>query len=213
MLLLPANEVWSKAMLLHLSVILFTGGCLPLGPGSVHPPRTHPPPDSHPLDIPPIEIAIEAGGTHPTGMHSYYRPQWSCEGYVFTGMSVHRGVSASVHAGIPHPPGVDTPQVRPPGSRHPPGQTPPRVDTLQEQTPPGQTPCPLGADTPPPCQTHPQSRHHPPQNLFSFLHFFSFLFCTPPPRFSTGDAHRCGWYASYWNAFLLHTVFTMFVDF
>ena len=56
-------------------------------------------------------------------------------------MSVHRGVSASVHAGIPTPPpgpgtplqeqtppGADTPQDQapPPGSRHPPGSRPPR---------------------------------------------------------------------------------------
>ena len=63
--------------------------------------------------------------------------------------SVHReGVSASVHAGIPHPLGADTP----------PEQTPPRVDTPQEQTPPRSRHPPgadptwsrhsLGADTP-----------------------------------------------------------------
>ena len=47
------------------------------------------------------------------------------QGNVFTGVcdSVHRGVSASMHAGIPpprirHPPGADTPQEQtPPGSR------------------------------------------------------------------------------------------------
>ena len=66
-------------------------------------------------------------------------------------------MSASVHAGIPHPP-----------SRHPPEQTPSGADTPQsrhhppEQThpPPRQTPreqtSPLGADTPP-------SRHAPPK--------------------------------------------------
>ena len=55
------------------------------------------------------------------------------QGNVFTGVcdSVHRGVSASVHAGIPHPPSrpprADTPQGRyplgaaTPRSRHPPG--------------------------------------------------------------------------------------------
>ena len=59
----------------------------------------------------------------------YYRPQRSCEGYVFTpvGLST-RGGSASVYAGIP-----------PPRTRHPPGP----------------------------------------------------------------DGYCCGWYASYWNAFLL----------
>ena len=48
-----------------------------------------------------------------------YRPQRSCEGYVFTGvcLSTREWGSASVHAGIP------------PGSRHPPEQThPPRED-------------------------------------------------------------------------------------
>ena len=66
------------------------------------------------------------------------------QGYVFTGVcdSVHRGVSASVHAGIPptrpntpwsrHPPRADTPGADPPGSRHPPEQTPP-----QSRHPPG----------------------------------------------------------------------------
>ena len=64
------------------------------------------------------------------------------QGYVFTGMcdSVHRGVSVSVHAGIPHhtPPRADSPQEQtPPGSRYPLEQTPPLgADTL------------LGADTP-----------------------------------------------------------------
>ena len=47
-LLPPANEVWSKVMFIHRSVILFTGGGV------------------YPLP----EMATEAGGTHPTGMHS-----------------------------------------------------------------------------------------------------------------------------------------------
>ena len=58
-----------------------------------------------------------------------YRPQRSCEGYVFTPVchSVHRGDSASVHAGIPHLPRADprdqaipSPEQTPP-TRHPPG--------------------------------------------------------------------------------------------
>ena len=79
------------------------------------------------------------------------------QGYVFTGVcdSVHRRVSASVQAGIPHPP----------WSRHPSG-----ADTPLEQTPPR-------ADTPPPEQTlprvntpphqirHPWSRHSPEQKV------------------------------------------------
>ena len=57
------------------------------------------------------------------------------QGNVFTGVcdSVHRGGSASVHAGIPPPPGPDTPL----------GADPP-----WEQTPPQTTPLPLGADPP-----------------------------------------------------------------
>ena len=80
-----------------------------------------------------------------------YRPQWSCEGYAFTGICLSTGrvgVSASVHAGIPPPE-----QTPPPGADTPQEQTPPRADTPLEQTPPG-------ADTPLP-QQHltPQSRH------------------------------------------------------
>ena len=60
------------------------------------------------------------------------------QGNVFTGIcdSVNGGVSASVHAGIPPPP----------GSRHPPRSRPPGADT------------PLGGDTPLE-QTTPGSRH------------------------------------------------------
>ena len=101
---------------------------------------------------------------------------------LFTG-----GVSASVHAGIPHLPpradtplGADTPWSRhPPRSRHPLEQTPPprrdppRADTPWEQTPPrADTP---QEQTPPWSRQNPQSRHpprsrHPPGAN------------TPPPR-------------------------------
>ena len=49
--------------------------------------------------------------------NSDYRPQRSCgQGNIFTPVchSVHRGVSALVHAGIPH-----TPEQTPPWNRHP----------------------------------------------------------------------------------------------
>ena len=85
-----------KVMFLHLSVILFTGGCLPLGPWGCLPlgpgdvclwvpgvctPWTHMPGQTPPghtphrqtlpwADTTPIKVTIEAGGTHPTGMHS-----------------------------------------------------------------------------------------------------------------------------------------------
>ena len=56
----------------------------------------------------------------------YYRPQWSCEGYVFTPVCLSTGRYASVHAGIPHPPGPGTyPTRHPQGTRHPP---PPPAD-------------------------------------------------------------------------------------
>ena len=53
-------------MFLHLSVILFTGGCL-LGGYALgrHPPARQPPLGRHPS-----LAATAAGGTHPTGMHS-----------------------------------------------------------------------------------------------------------------------------------------------
>ena len=64
---------------------------------------------------------------------AFYRPQRSCgQGYVFTRVcdSVYRGGSASVHAGIPTPPGAGTPQRQtPPGVGTPP--------TPRKQAPPG----------------------------------------------------------------------------
>ena len=63
--------------------------------------------------------------------------------------SVHRGgVSASVHAGMAHPPGSrHPPGADTPGSRHPLEHTPPRADPMGSRYPLEQTP-PLGADTP-----------------------------------------------------------------
>ena len=50
-----------------------------------------------------------------------YRPRRSCEGYVFTPVCLSTGRSASVHAGIPPPPGADTPgaDTPRPGTRPP----------------------------------------------------------------------------------------------
>ena len=63
---------------------------------------------------------------------------------LFTG-----GVSASVHAGIPHPPG----SRHPPGADNPPRSRSPLEQTRREQTPPGSR-HPLGTDPP-------RSRHPP----------------------------------------------------
>ena len=120
-----------------------------------------------------------------------YRPQRSCgQSNIFTPVchSVHRGVSASVHAGIP-PPGADSPSSRhQPGSRHPLEQTPPLP---QEQTHPPR------ADTPPEQTPNPQP--HPPEQTPPGAD-------TPPeqtpPGADSGIRSMSGWYASYWNAFL-----------
>ena len=104
------------------------------------------------------------------------------QGNVFTGVcdSVNRGALPQCMLGYHnHPPRADTP----PQSRH----------HLQSRHPPG-------ADTPPE-QTHPpgpdtpQSRHaHTPRP-------------DTPPEADSGIRSTSGRYASYWNAFLLLTVF------
>ena len=64
------------------------GKCLPLGPGGVQPPWVRLPPGHTPLgQTPPttplgrpppsVEMTIEAGGTHPTAMHSYLSSNWN----------------------------------------------------------------------------------------------------------------------------------------
>ena len=95
-----------------------------------------------------LRYMLESIGWFVTG----YRPQRSCEGYIFTGvcLSMGGGVSGSVHAGIP-PPQEQTP----PGTRHPPG-----ADTLpppprEEQTPPW--------EQTPPRSTPPRNRHPLPR--------------------------------------------------
>ena len=71
----PSNEVWGKVVFLRLSVSHSVhrgcgeGGCpgdvvdTPLNPDAGTPPTQRQTPS-------PIETATEAGGTHPTGMHS-----------------------------------------------------------------------------------------------------------------------------------------------
>ena len=96
-LLPPANEVWGKVIFLHLPVILFTRGEYPPRPGTppwtrytpldqVPPPRPGTPPNQVPpwTRYPPDQVhppragtpptpgryGQQAGGMHPTGMHS-----------------------------------------------------------------------------------------------------------------------------------------------
>ena len=95
-LLPPVNEVWGKVMFLHLSVILLTGVCPtplcgcrprprlgqtppPLGLGRPH--GCRPPGDrtDHPWmqtpgvrQAPSFRYGQQAGGTHPTGMHTCF---------------------------------------------------------------------------------------------------------------------------------------------
>ena len=72
LLLPPANEVWGKVMFLHLSVILFTGGgsaSKGSASGEVYIQGV----GQTPLDADPLSTmgySQQAGGTHPTGMHS-----------------------------------------------------------------------------------------------------------------------------------------------
>ena len=94
--------------------------------------------------------------------NSDYRPQRSCgQGNIFTPVchSVHRGgVSASVHAGIPHPPSRHPLEQTPPQSRHPPRvDTPPSRHPHQSRHPPEQTcPPPPRADMSPQADIPPE---------------------------------------------------------
>ena len=157
------------------------GGCFLGGGGWWRPPGT----------------ATAAGGTHPTGMHSFPRFYWPKrsfgQGNIFT------PVCHSVHGG---------------GGRGSPSlggvllaRTPSRPNTphlWQGEPPPDQTPHPPWHGEPP------QTRHHtPPQSRPP-------LEQTPPPGWRTppeqtppppreadsGIRSTIGRYASYWNAFL-----------
>ena len=75
-----SQQSCGKVMFLHLSVILFTGECLPqymLGytppadtPWSDTTPDRHPPLGRHIPSGRPLPAVTAADGTHPTGMHS-----------------------------------------------------------------------------------------------------------------------------------------------
>ena len=98
----------------------------------------------------------------------YYRPQRSCEGYVFTGVCLFT-VGVYLTRYTPR-------QIHSPGTRYtpqagtPPGQVPPqtRYTPLDPGTPPGPGTPPRPRYTPPPDQVHPsragtpQTRYTPP---------------------------------------------------
>ena len=78
----PANEVWGKVMILHLSVILFIWdeGLFPIAcwdtpPGQTPCPRQTPLRQTPPRQTPPSDTTgcgQQVGGTHPTGMHTCF---------------------------------------------------------------------------------------------------------------------------------------------
>ena len=61
-----------KVMFLHLSVILFTGGCLPQCMLGNTPLRADTPRQTPPWQTPHPPTVTAADGTHPTGMFSCY---------------------------------------------------------------------------------------------------------------------------------------------
>ena len=140
---------------------------------------------------------------------SFYRPQRSCEGYVFTRVCLSTG--GSTWAGTPRTRYTPRDQVHPQ-----------ETATVADGTHPigmhscywPQRSCGQGSiftpvchsvhggglpqcmrDTTPQDQTPPQTRQTPPLTRQ-----------TPPPPPGSRLQHTvycCGWYASYWNAFLL----------
>ena len=100
----------------------------------------------------------EGGGA----LNYYYRPQRSCEGYVFTGVCLSTG--GGVHDQV-HPPGTRyTPrdQVHPPGTRYTPWDQvhPPPPDQVH---PPGPGAPPWDQVHPPGPGTPPWDQVHPPE--------------------------------------------------
>ena len=154
-------------MFLHMSASVHAGIPAPHPPGAGTPNRAGTPWSKHPLeqappwDQPPPSQARPQSRHPPSRQQApplhmfavYYRPQRSCEGYVFTHVCLSTGGSASVHAGIPpsHPPwSRHTPWSRHPQSRHPsPWSRAPQTRHLP------QTRYVPGADTPPAAGTPP----------------------------------------------------------
>ena len=130
--------------------------------------------------------------------------------------SVHRGGSASMHAGIPPGPDTPPPEQTPPRTRHPP---PPRsrhphpradplgADTPQEQTPPGSRHPPVGADTPPPESRLQHTVYERPvrillecilvANFSSQEYKATNLFCAKALFAPVQDAFSCSWVPVY----------------
>ena len=125
------NSSCGKVMFLHLSVILFAGGWLPLGPGGVYLWEVclplgpwgvvYTPPGRHPL------------GRHPLGRHPpqdghcsrRYASYWNAFLLLAT-TKLGQGICDSVNGGcLPqcmlgyHPPGADPPGADPPGADTP----------------------------------------------------------------------------------------------
>ena len=130
-------------------------------------------------------MATEVGGMHPTGIHYFYRQQWSCgKVMLFTPVchSVHRGrVSVSdrppwTETPKQRTPNRDPPRQRPPGQRIP-GQRPLWTETPLDRDPSGQRPP----------QTETPWTENPGQRP---------VWTETPRRTLTS-----GRYASYWNAF------------
>ena len=145
-------------------------------PVSRHPPEQTPPWEQTPPIADPLE-QTPPQNRHPRSRHPLEQtpPPWS------------RHLPWSRHPPRTDTPGADTPWCRhplpgadtSPGSRHPHSRHPP------QQTPPEHTPQE---------QTHPQ----PPREDTPWKQ-------TPPSAHTCSrDGHCCGWYASYWNAFLFH---------
>ena len=131
--------------------------CIPLG---IHPS----PLGRHPSPYPStMGYGQQSGGTHPTGIHSCYRPQRSCgQGNVLQVCVCPRGEGVCLSAywdAIPPPPPMENPPPPPPDGEPPP---PPGWRTPPMENPP---PPPDGEPPPPPAYglraagTHPTGMH------------------------------------------------------
>ena len=131
------------------------------------------------------------GSPHKTTTFHFYRPQRSWDKVMFLQASVILSTG-----------GEYLTRFTPQNQVHPPTWTryPPR--TRYTPSGPG-TPPSLRDQVHPPDQVHPTTRYHPPDQVHTPQ-----TSCVPRTRYTPW--HRacweirstCGWYASYWNAFL-----------